>query len=57
MQLSTLHVAVDITNIDSAVAFHGRAFGIPAIKRRPGDEPAVETPGGGRCAPEPTDAR
>lgn len=30
------HVSLNVSNIDAAVAFYEKAFGVPATKRRPG---------------------
>ncbi len=36
MNVLKAHVSLNVSNIDAAVAFYEKAFGVPATKRRPG---------------------
>jgi catechol 2,3-dioxygenase-like lactoylglutathione lyase family enzyme len=36
MNIQKPHVSLNVTDIDAAVAFYEKAFGVPASKRRPG---------------------
>lgn len=36
MNILKPHVSLNVSNIDAAVAFYEKAFGVPATKRRPG---------------------